>query len=145
VSGSRRRAREAALQILYLWEIGQTTPLEAIDAYFAEHQPEAPEDIRSFASRLVVGTVGELPAIDALIAQHSRHWRLDRLATVDRIVLRMAIWELEHGSDTPAPAVINEALELARQYSGEEAVRFVNGILDAVHKATSTGAGTPPD
>jgi N utilization substance protein B len=142
VSGPRRQAREAALQILYFWEVGRAEPLTAIDAYFEAHQPEAPEDVRAFASRLVLGTVAELAELDQVIERHSRHWRIERLAVIDRLILRLALWELLHESGTPSAAVINEALELARQFSGEEAVRFVNGVLDAAHREAAS-APTP--
>lgn len=135
MSGPRRQGREAALQILYFWEVGRAEPQAAIEAFFAEHQPDADDEVVAFASRLVYGTVAEVEALDATIAQHSHHWRVERLATIDRIVLRLAVWELRHESETPAAVVMNEALELARQFSTDEAVRFINGILDSVKKA----------
>lgn len=136
MSGPRRQGREAALQILYFWEVGRTEPQAAIEAFFAEHQPEADDEVAAFASRLVHGTVGEVEALDAIIAQHSHHWRVERLATIDRLILRLAVWELRHEPETPPAVVMNEALELARQFSTDDAVRFINGILDSVKKAT---------
>lgn len=132
--GPRHRAREAALQILYFWEVGRVAPTEAIDAFFVEHDPDAPEAVKAFAGEIVRGTIAEIAALDALIAAHSAHWRLDRLAIIDRTILRMAAWELQHEPDTPAPVVIDEALELARTFSTDDSVRFVNGILDAIRK-----------
>ncbi len=134
--GPRRQAREAALQILYFWEVGRTEPQAAIDAYFAEHQPEASDAVTTFASRIVHGTVEDLAAIDAAIAEHSRNWRVERLATIDRLILRMAVWELRHEPETPPAAVINEALELARRFSTDDAVKFINGVLDGIKRAT---------
>jgi N utilization substance protein B len=134
VKADRRHAREAALQILYSWEIGQAEPLTAIDVFFREHQPEAGAGVRDMAARLVLGTIADLTSIDAAIEQHSRHWRLERLAVLDRLILRLAIWELRHEGGTPAPVVINEAIELARRFSADDSVRFVNGVLDAVAK-----------
>jgi N utilization substance protein B len=131
----RHQAREAALQILYFWEISRATPDDAIAAFFAEHQPDAPEAVRAFTAEIVQGTIGEIERLDRLIEQHSQHWRLERLAIIDRLVLRMAVWELQHGRDTPAAVVLNEAIELARTFSGDEAVPFVNGVLDGVRKA----------
>jgi len=128
-TGPRHRAREAALQILYFWEVGRAAPDEAIDAFFALHDAQ-----RAFAGELVRGTIAEIAEIDALIAARSEHWRLDRLAVVDRMILRMAVWELRHEHDTPAPVVIDEAIELARTFSTDDSVRFVNGILDAIRK-----------
>lgn len=132
--GPRHRAREAALQILYFWEVGRASPDEALAAFFAEHQPDAPEPLRTFASDLVHGTISEIGALDAIIAAHSSNWRLDRLAVIDRMILRMAAWELGHERDTPAPVVIDEAIELARTFSTDDSVRFVNGVLDAIRK-----------
>lgn len=130
MSGPRRQAREAALQILYFWEVGKAEPMAAVEAYFAEHQPDAPAAVTDFATRLVFGTIEEVHHLDQLIDQHATHWRVERLAVVDRLVLRLSIWELLHEMDTPAAAIINEGLELARLFSGDEAVRFVNGVLD---------------
>jgi len=133
-AGPRHRAREAALQILYFWEVGRASPGEALEAFFAEHEPEAPEPLRTFASDLVHGTIAEIARLDEVIAAHSSNWRLDRLAVIDRMILRMAVWELSHGQDTPAAVVIDEAIELARTFSTDDSVRFVNGVLDAVRK-----------
>ena len=140
MSGRRTRGREAALQILYFWEVGRAQPLSAIEAFFAEHQPDADEELVSFASRLVLGTIAELDDLDRVIEQHARHWRVERLAVVDRLILRMAIWEFRHDADTPAPVVINEALELARRFSSDESVKFVNGVLDAAHRAEAAAS-----
>lgn len=131
----RHQAREAALQALYLWEVGKTDPASAIETYFTEHKADAPEAVREFARTLVFGTVGEISALDTLIQSHSEHWRLERLAVIDRLILRMASWELQHAADTPPAVVLNEALELARTFSTDDAVRFVNGVLDAIRKS----------
>lgn len=138
MSGRRTQGREAALQILYFWEVGRAQPLSAIEAYFAEHQPDAGDDVVGFASRLALGTIAEVGDLDAAIEQHAKHWRIERLAVIDRLILRLAVWELRHEADTPAAVIINEALELARRFSSDESVRFVNGVLDAVHRAAST-------
>jgi N utilization substance protein B len=134
VSGHRRQAREAALQILYFWEVGRTQPGPAIDAYFREHQAEAEESVVTFAASIVMGTVKEVAELDALIGRHLRHWRLERLAVIDRSILRMAAWELRHELETPTGVVINEALELARRFSTEDSVAFINGVLDSIRK-----------
>lgn len=130
----RTQAREAALQILYFWEVGRAQPITAMDAYFAEHQPDADDELKAFAARLVLGTIAEIDGLDRAIERHARHWRIDRLAIVDRLILRMAIWELRHEVDTPPAVVLNEAIELARQFSSDDAVGFVNGVLDAVRR-----------
>lgn len=132
---ARHAAREAALQALYLWEIGRTSPVAALDAYFAEHGAELSETARAFTQQIVLGVAEQLTEIDRLIADHAQHWRLDRMAVIDRLILRLAVWELRHGGDTPPAVVIDEALELARTFSGEESVKFVNGVLDAVRKS----------
>jgi N utilization substance protein B len=134
VSHPRTRAREAALQILYFCEVGRAEPQPAIEAYFAEHQPEAESAVVVFASELVHGALTELAALDRIIEQHITHWRIERLAVIDRLILRLAVWELLHAADTPAAVILNEALELARRFSGEETVRFVNGVLDSVRR-----------
>jgi N utilization substance protein B len=133
-SAGRHRAREAALQMLYQSEVGRASASEAIVTYWPAHDADAavagPQ--REFANGLVRGTLARLEEIDGLIARHAQNWRLARMAVLDRLVLRLATFELLTDADTPARVVINEALELARAYSGEEAVGFVNGVLDAV-------------
>ncbi|MGE0449991.1 MAG: transcription antitermination factor NusB [Vicinamibacterales bacterium] len=133
----RHRAREAALQILYQWEIGRTDVASAADTYFdlqwADATPPAGE-FRAFATELAHDTVRRLPEVDALIAETAERWRPERMAVLDRLVLRMAITELLGRSETPPAVVINEALELARTFSTEEAVKFINGMLDAIRR-----------
>lgn len=142
---SRRRAREAALQILYHWDIGRSEVHQAVETYFEQQWPDAgppPAELRAFATALATETVERLPAIDALIAETAERWRPERMAVVDRLILRMAICELLRGRDAsasagvhaPAAVVINEALELGRTFSAEESVKFINGMLDAVRK-----------
>ena len=132
----RHRAREAALRMLYQLEIGRGEVAEVLESYwtieFDESEPAAPEVV-AFARGLVEGTAAALGTIDPLIAASAEHWKIGRMAAVDRQVLRMAVYELRRGT-TPAAVVINEALELARAYSGEDAVGFVNGVLDAVRR-----------
>jgi N utilization substance protein B len=132
----RRRAREAALQMLYQTEIGRTSAHEAIVTYWPAHDSEddVPDALRQFANTLVRGTMERLPEIDAMIAAHAQNWRIERMVVIDRIVLRLCVYELLAELDTPPRVVINEGIELARTYSGEEAVAFVNGVLDSVRK-----------
>jgi N utilization substance protein B len=132
---ARHEARAAALQALYLWEVGRVGPDEALETYFREHQAEAEGASRAFTETLVHGTATEVSAIDPIIERHSQHWRLERLAVIDRLILRMAIWELQHEPGTPPAVVIDEAIELARTFGTDESVRFVNGVLDAVRKS----------
>lgn len=130
----RHRGREAALQLLYQWEIGcldRERLDEAVDFYWTVHP--GPESRRTFAHALVSGTVEHVDAIDPLLESHAQNWRLSRMAVVDRLIMRLAVYELLH-SDTPVAVVINEALELARTFGSEQTVRFVNGVLDSIHR-----------
>ena len=136
---TRHQAREAALQSLYFCHISGAEPDEALPAFFDEHLPDATESVRAFASTLVHGAVRDAASLDALIEQHCQHWRLERLAIIDRLILRMGGWELQHEPDVAPAVVIDEALELARTYSSDESVGFVNGVLDAVRKALGAG------
>lgn len=133
---SRRRSRQRALQILFLWDVRRQPVEEAAAAYFdtlySEESRTKPQR-DAFLDQLVTGAVEYLEELDRLISRHAEHWRLERMPTVDRNILRLAVYEMTH-SDTPAAVVIDEALELARRYSNEESVQFVNGVLDAVHR-----------
>jgi len=131
---SRRKARELALQMLFQWELGEHTPQHVI-ATFLRLQKTDPEE-ESFARSLFEGTVSEVDSLDPIIREHAQHWRLERMAAVDRNVIRLALYELLHYVETPPAVVINEALELARRFSTADSAEFVNGVLDAVRKAT---------
>ena len=135
-AAGRRRAREAALQMLYQWEVGRTSAFEAIETYWParDNGSDLPEAHREFANGLVRGTIGRVEEIDRLLASHAQNWRVERMAVLDRLVLRLATYELLAEPETPAKVVLNEAIELARAYSGDEAVGFVNGVLDAVRR-----------
>jgi N utilization substance protein B len=133
----RHRAREAALQILYQWEVGRTDLESAIETLFGLQWPGAappPDAVRLFASELARDTVSRLATVDALITETAERWRPERMALVDRLILRLAICELLRDAATPPAVVINEALELARTFSTEDAVKFINGMLDGVRK-----------
>jgi N utilization substance protein B len=133
----RRRGREAALQILYQWEVGKNDVELAAETFFLLQWPDAqpaPDDIRVFASELAHDTVRRLEAIDALIAGTAERWRPERMAIVDRLILRMAVCELLREAVTPHAVVINEAIELGRTFSTEDSVRFINGMLDGIRK-----------
>ena len=133
---ARRRAREAALQMLYQAEVGRAGPQETIVTFWPANDPDnqVEGDQRLFANTLVKETLSRVAEIDELIAQSAHNWRVERMAVIDRLVLRLAICELIAHPQTPAKVVINEAIELARTFSGEEAVPFVNGVLDGVNK-----------
>jgi N utilization substance protein B len=131
--GRRRQARELALQLLYELDVrGEVEPGPVIDAFW--HRREAPDEVRSFADTLVRGVKAHQPKIDELIQRFAEHWELDRMAVVDRNVLRAGIWELLWGVDVPPIVAINEALEIARRFSTEESTRFINGLLDRVRR-----------
>ena len=146
----RHRAREAALQMLYQWEVGRVPPHEAVRTYWPGRDAPPSEDDeladlvpdravdengRTFANGLVTGTIEHLAEADRLIAAHATNWRVERMAVIDRLVMRMAIYELLAEPETPAKVIINEAIELARTFSGEQPVPLINGVLDSVRKA----------
>ena len=133
----RHRAREAALQILYQWDIGRGDVDHAAETFFTRQWPDAdppPDSLREFASALARDTAARIEAIDPLIAGTTERWRPERMAILDRLILRMAVCEMMRDPAMPAAVIINEALELARTFSTEESVKFVNGMLDAIRK-----------
>lgn len=135
----RHAAREAALQILYQWEVGGASVEDTLATYW-EVRERDPDDSETspvdaeFAARLVRCTAEHLAELDPLLEAQAEHWRLSRMAVVDRLILRLAACELRYMGEAPPAVVINEALELARRFSSEDAVRFINGILDALAK-----------
>jgi transcription antitermination factor NusB len=132
--GRRRQSRECALQLLYELDVrGDSDPGPAIEAFW-RRQPPASDEVRAFAEGLVRGVKAHQIEIDDLIAKFAEHWDLDRMAVVDRNLLRAGIWELLWGVDVPPKVAINEALEIARRFSTEESTRFVNGLLDRVRR-----------
>jgi len=137
IMGSRRSAREYALQMLYQSD-ASGTPIGDVMAHFWE-ESDAPDEVREFAERLARGTMAEQGQIDSLLVQSLENWRLDRLAVVDRNVLRLAVFEMLHVPETPPIVVIDEAIEVARKFGGEDSWQFANGILDAVRKRLEKG------
>lgn len=130
--GLRRAARECALQMLYELDIGKHAMDEILKTFWQMN--EHPEKVREFANRLFEGSVARMKEIDKIIQKHTMNWRLDRMAVVDRNVLRLAVFEFISGSKTPGTVVINEALEIAKKFSTHESAQFVNGILDSIKK-----------
>lgn len=128
--GSRRKAREIALQLIFSLDLNNANILDTLSLYW-EHNPNEYE-IVEFANTLVKGTVANLKRIDELISKYTKNWNIERLAGVDRNILRVAIYELIIYKETPVNVVINEAVELAKKYSTSESGGFVNGILDKV-------------
>lgn len=143
---ARHRSRRRALQILFEWDVRREGSDQAIahfyETLYSEEQEKKPKPDK-FMEELVRGAVEHAPAIDRQIESKSAHWRLERMAFVDRNILRLAIYELNRG-EVPAPVVIDEALELARQFSGDESIPFINGVLDAIHRDASAGAAALP-
>jgi len=134
---ARHRAREAALQILYQWEIGQAPVGRAAQTFFDLQWPDQtppPDALRQFATALAQDTVARIETIDPLIAETAERWRPERMAVIDRLILRLAVGELLRDRETPPAVVINEALELARTFSTEDAVKFINGVLDTIRR-----------
>jgi transcription antitermination protein NusB len=129
---TRRKSRELGLQMLFQWDIAKTNPQE-VDETFWPLREEDPGEY-PFARKLFMATTTQIKRIDQLIIKHSEHWRIERMPAVDRNVLRLAIAEFLTEPDTPKVVVINEALEIARRFSGPESVQFINGILDQVKK-----------
>jgi N utilization substance protein B len=130
---SRRRARQRALQILFLWDNRRPAVADAINQYYDTLYSEEQPQRDPFVADLVRGTAEHVQELDERISRHAEHWRIDRMPTVDRNILRLAVYEMTRGG-TPAPVAIDEALELARKFSNEESVQFVNGVLDAVRR-----------
>jgi len=130
---SRRKARECALQLLYQWEGDRPEPASLLAEFWKSR--EEPAATRKFAEQLFLGTVAALDEIDPLIAAHSEHWKLERMAAIDRSLLRLAVYEMRTRADVSPAVVINEALEIARRFSSADSVEFINGVLDAIRKA----------
>ncbi|MGA2095275.1 MAG: transcription antitermination factor NusB [Candidatus Acidiferrum sp.] len=130
----RTKGREFAMQMLFQWDMSEQPPAK-LEAKFWR-AAKAAESTREFANRLFEGAVKDTAAIDELIVKQAENWRLERLAVIDRAILRLAIYELLT-TDTPPKVILNEAVDLAKKFSSEEAGSFVNGILDAIHKSLS--------
>jgi N utilization substance protein B len=133
----RRRAREAALQMLYHTEIGQVPVADATRAHAAIGDADAidlDDDAREYAVGLARQAWEGRASLDAYIADAARNWRVERMATIDRLLLRLSVHEMLAHPETPPRVVIDEAIELARAYSGDDAAKFVNGVLDGVFR-----------
>ena len=142
---ARHRSRRRALQVLFEWDMRGDSIDRAIQNYYdtlhsddgENTQPLKPD---KFMEQLARGTAADVSEIDKQIAAKSEHWRVERMAVVDRNILRLAIYELRL-AELPAPVVIDEALELARQFSSDESLAFINGVLDAVHRQANAAGG----
>lgn len=131
--GTRRKSRELCLQMLFQWDMGKQSPEEVRKTFWAE-RGDVDEETRGFCDDLFRVAVQRQEEVDEMIQKHAQHWRMERMATVDRNVLRTGVAEFIAYPDTPKPVVINEALEIARKFSAPESVNFINGVLDSVGK-----------
>lgn len=126
----RTQARECALQMLYQVDVSGVSPKDAFPAYW-ETNP-VPEDVSLFAERIVKGTLENQKEIDQILVKYTENWELDRMAVVDRNILRFSTFELLYTDDIPPKVAINEAVNLAKKYSQIESGKFVNGVLDKI-------------
>ncbi len=140
-----RQARQAALQMLYQWEVGRLSIPEVAQTFWrmGEIEADLSDQARARATTLVAGTIERMAPIDRLLEEVSTNWRLDRMPVVDRLILRLGIYELLYAQDAPAAVVIDEALELARRFSSDDALPFINGVLDTVKRRLESGAIAP--
>jgi N utilization substance protein B len=139
--GQRRSARESALQALFELEFNDTGP----DAVLARQGADKTAAVRDYAAWLVRGVAARRGEIDGLIQGRSAHWRVVRMTPVDRNILRIAVFEMLEGRFLAPAIVINEAIEIAKRFSGDEGAVFVNGVLDAVRKALAGGESSPKE
>jgi N utilization substance protein B len=132
--GSRRKARECALQMLFAADVAEMPANDVVRTYWSElGEAELDETARDFSTRLAAGTLANLELLDERIRSRAEHWRISRMAVVDRNILRLAVYEFLY-EPTPRTVAINEALEIARRFSTYEATQFINGILDAIKR-----------
>lgn len=137
--GTRRKSRELCLQMLFQGDMGKQSPEEVSRTFWNERAALDPET-RGFAEDLFRVASERHQEIDDLIQKHAQHWRMERMAAVDRNVLRCSVAELMAYPSTPRPVIINEALEIARKFSSPESVQFINGVLDSVGKELTANA-----
>src|SRR5712664_9484 len=132
--GSRRKARECALQMLFAADVSGARVDDIVRLYWSElSDADVEPAAQDFATRLAVGTLSRVAELDERIRSRAEHWRIPRMAIVDRNILRLAVYEFTH-EPTPRTVAINEALEIARRFSTYEATQFINGILDAIKR-----------
>ena len=132
----RHRGREAAVQMLYQWEVGRLAlaDVRRVWAEVTDEDEPLAADLAAFAHALAEGVTAHVAELDPLISEAAAHWRIERMNVIDRLVMRLAVYEFLYERETPATVIINEALELARAFSSEESVPFVNGVLDGIRR-----------
>ena len=136
----RSQARDWALKILYQADISRR-PIEAAADYFLKNEISSDMEIHEFSKRLVLGVRDHLEDIDSIISKYATNWQLKRMAIIDKNILRMGVFELKYAPDIPPKVTINEAVELAKRYGDLESSKFVNGILDKIHKTEIVPSG----
>ena len=141
--GTRRKARELALQMLFQADVAKQAPDDVRKSFWNERGQVEP-DVRGFADDLFRIATDRAEEIDKKIETHAEHWRVERMAAVDRNILRAGVAEFLGFADTPKPVVINEALEIARKFSSPESVNFLNGVLDSVARELEKAAPGAP-
>lgn len=143
--GTRRRARELALQFLYQYDAltessGEVhSPEEQLSFFWERNDLRVQDEIKEFSSVLILGTCNNLPYIDEIISRFSEHWRLSRMSKIDRNILRLSVYELIYLSGIPSAVTINEAVVLGKRFGTEESGSFINGILDKIRIAREKG------
>jgi N utilization substance protein B len=140
--GTRRKSRELALQMLFQADMGKQSKDEVRRTFWRE-RTEVDGETRGFADDLFSAASDRSAEIDSMIERHAEHWRMDRMAAVDRNILRLGVAEFLGYPSTPRPVIINEALEIARRFSGPESVHFINGVLDSVARELETAPKSP--
>ena len=138
----RTKAREVALHILYQKEISKK-PVEELFSDYIENSPQC-EEVCAFAKTLALGVENNLAHIDTLVRKHVKNWEIERMAVIDRNILRLASFELLFVDDVPPKVSINEAIELAKRFGDIDSPRFVNGILDKIYKMENAAKGQGP-
>ena len=139
----RTIARECALKILYQKDITKWTAEAAAQNYFESQEP-VPEESIEFTMRLILGVCKHLEDIDAKISRYATNWQLKRMAIIDRNILRLGVFELYYADDIPPKVTINESVELAKKFGDIDSSKFVNGILDKIHKSEIMSGENPP-
>ncbi len=131
---NRTKSREYALQMLYQADILRADSAHIVEAFWCAQDTPPTQDVKAFADQLFTGTLQHLPEIDGLIGAHADNWNMNRMAVIDRNILRLGVFELRYLDDVPSKVCINEAIELAKRFGDEESGKFINGVLDAIHK-----------
>jgi N utilization substance protein B len=132
--GTRRKSRELTMQMLFQGDLGKQTPDE-VRALFWRSRDDVDAETRGFAEDIFRVATTRQSEVDALIESHAQNWRLERMAAVDRNLLRAAVAEMVAYPNTPAAIIINESLEIARRYAAPESIHFLNGVLDAIARS----------